>query len=58
MIYLEKEQHNQRLWINIKHLVMRPNQEAIPDSEIKRLVLKTQYLRLFHLLDWMVTVLL
>ena len=44
--------------IKDKHLAVRPKQEAVPDSEITSLVLKTPTSQLVHAQDWMVKVLL
>ena len=41
-------EHNHRLQFKDKHLVVRPTQEDIPDSDIKRLVLNTPHSQLFY----------
>ena len=51
-----KSQHNQRLQIKVKHLVVKTNQEAARDIYIKILVLKMPRSRLVCPLDWLVTV--
>ena len=49
---------DQRLQLKDKHLVMRPQQESVPDSDIESLVLKTPHSQINHMLGWLVTVLL
>ena len=49
---------DKRLQIKDKHLVVRPKQKVVSDSEIKILVLKTPSSRLVHMLDWLLTVML
>ena len=58
LIFLAKEQLNHRLQLKFKHLVVRPSQEYVLDSEIKILVLKILQLRLVLPLDWKVIVIL
>ena len=47
---------HQKTKIKYKDLVMRPKQEAASGNDIASLALKTPWLRLGHLQDWMVTV--
>ena len=51
-------EHNHRLQIKDKHLVVRPKQEAVANSETKILLLKTPHAGLVCTLDWQDTVLL
>ena len=53
-----KTKHVHWLRIEIKHLTMQPNKQAYSNCEIKILVPKTPGLRLNHMLDWLVTVML
>ena len=49
---------DQRLQLKYKHLVVRPKQVALPDSDIAGLVLNIPRSRLGHTQDWLNTVML
>ena len=53
-----KAQHNERLRIEFKHLVIHPNQQSDTNCDIIILVANTPWSRLNHMLEWLVTVML
>ena len=53
-----KIQQNKWLWIQVKHLVVRPSQQADQHCEINRLVPNMPFSLLNHTIYWLVTVML
>ena len=51
VIYFEISEHNHRLNLKDKHLVVRLKKEAVTDSNIKSLVPNTPDSGLVHMLD-------
>ena len=51
-----KTQNNHWINIDVKHLVVRPNQQADTNCEVKILVIKTPRSRLVQTVDWLDTV--
>ena len=52
-----KTQHTHWIWIEVKHLIVYPNQQVDRHCEINSLVYKTPCLGINHTLYWLVTVL-